>query len=69
MVDGLLLTAGDAAKMLKISTRFFYSLHNTGRVPLPIRLGKSVRWRFEELRDWVRAGCPSREKWEGAKGD
>lgn len=64
----LLLSARLAAESLGISRASFYSLHSAGKVPLPRRLGKRVLWSVEELKDWIAAGCPCREKWEQLKG-
>jgi predicted DNA-binding transcriptional regulator AlpA len=38
-----------------------------GRLPAPLRIGGSVRWRAEEIRDWLDAGAPDRETWERIK--
>lgn len=55
----------DAAKMLGISRAQFFKLHAMGRVPRPVRLGtKAPRWRVEELKAWLAAGCPERAAWE-----
>lgn len=29
-----------------------------GRLPAPVRIGRSVRWRHAEVAAWVAAGCP-----------
>ncbi len=68
-VTTALLTAEDAASMLGVSRAHFYAMHNGGRIPQPIHLGKSVRWRRAELDAWVNAGCPSRVKWDQIKQD
>ena len=60
----LLLTAAQAAQQLNVSERHFYKLHSSGRVPRPVRLGRSVRWRAEELRKWLAAGALPRARWE-----
>ena len=65
--EPMLLPAGAAAKLLGISERHFYKLHSSGRVPKPIRLGRAVRWRADELRDWVAAGTPPRDRWQGMR--
>lgn len=40
-------------------------LHANGRLgPRPVRLGKLVRWRRDELEAWIKAGLPCREVWE-----
>ena len=60
----LLLGAEATAKSLGISRAGFYSLHSAGKVPAPRRLGRRVLWSVEEMRAWVNAGMPSREKWQ-----
>ncbi len=60
----LLLKPADAARLLGISRATFYRLHSSGHLPLPVRLGRSVRWRSGELKAWVEAGCPERSRWE-----
>ena len=65
--EALTLNAGQAAKLLGISRAHFYRLHSAGLVPLPIHLGKAVRWLRGELEDWLAAGAPSRAKWEAMK--
>ena len=62
--DALLLDSVSAATLLGISRATFWKLHSTGKVPFPIRWGRLVRWRREELEAWVRAGCPGRENWQ-----
>jgi excisionase family DNA binding protein len=59
-----LLTAIDAAALLGVSRAHFYRMHNAGRIPLPIRLGGAVRWRVDELRAWIDAGMPNRQRWQ-----
>lgn len=66
--DRLALPAPDTAKLLGISERHLWSLSASGRLPAPIRLGRSVRWRLDELRAWLDAGCPPRDRWEAMRG-
>jgi len=63
-VPPLLLDAKQAAKLLGISRSHFLELHQMGQIPVPVRLGRSVRWRVTELKAWVSAGCPSQERWK-----
>ncbi len=63
----LALPAADVAKLLGISQRHLHTLNASGRLPRPIRLGRSVRWRADELRDWLDAGCPARDRWEAMR--
>ena len=66
-LEPILMPAAEAAKLLSISERHFYKLHSSGRVPRPIRLGRAVRWRADELRDWLAAGAPSRSQWQSMR--
>lgn len=63
----LLLSAAEAAEALRISERHFYKLHSGGRLPRPVRLGRSVRWRAKELQEWLDAGAPPRGRWEALR--
>jgi len=63
-LNPLLLPAREAAKLLNISLAFFYSLHNTGKVPLPRKLGRRTLWSVQELKDWIAAACPGRAEWQ-----
>ena len=65
--SALLVSADAAARLLGVSRSHFYSLLSAGQVPSPVHLGRAARWRAEELRQWVQAGCPNREKWEAEK--
>ena len=60
----LLLTVKQVADALSVSERHVHKLNNSGRLPRPVRLGRSVRWRREELESWVEAGSPDRARWE-----
>lgn len=66
--DKLLLSAAEAAAVLGISRSQLYALHSSGRLPLPLKLGRRTLFLFEELKSWTHAGCPSREKWMQIKG-
>ena len=63
----ILLTAQQAAEFLGVSVRFVYKLMNSGRMPRPIRLGRALRFRREELNAWVSAGAPPRHEWEARR--
>ncbi|MFO0839908.1 MAG: helix-turn-helix domain-containing protein [Phycisphaerae bacterium] len=55
-VDSL-LTVQQVAKLLNISCRQVYKLVASGRLPVPVRLGRSVRWRESDLAAFLAAGC------------
>ncbi len=60
----LAISARELAEMLGISLRQAWRLNAAGKLPMPIRLGGSVRWNRQEIMDWFRAGCPGRKVWE-----
>ena len=63
--DKELLTVKDVASMLSVSQRQVWKLHASGKIPAPVRLGRSVRWRAkDDIARWVQLGCPSRERFE-----
>jgi len=63
-IEPLLLSAAKAAHLLGISRAHFYSMHSSGTLgPQPMRLGGRVLWSIDELKRWVDADCPQRQKW------
>jgi predicted DNA-binding transcriptional regulator AlpA len=67
-LDTLLLDADGVARLLHISRSHLYGLHSSGRLgPMPIRLGKSSRWRRDEMERWITSDCPPRQKWQAMK--
>jgi len=60
----LTANAGQVGVMLGVSVRQVWRLHNTGRLPRPVRLGNCVRWRRAEIEAFIQAGAPNRETWE-----
>ncbi|MDW8244872.1 MAG: helix-turn-helix domain-containing protein [Thermogemmata sp.] len=60
----LLLSARDLASMLRLSLRTIRLMNASGRLPTPLRIGGSVRWRADEIRAWLDAGAPDRATWE-----
>jgi excisionase family DNA binding protein len=69
--DVLLITAGDVAQLLKISTRTVWRMCSAGAVPQPVRFGGTVRWRLEEFKQWIAEGClpPHSRENESQKND
>jgi len=62
--EPLLVGAAEAAELLGIGRSLFYELNSTGQLgPKCIRFGRRRLWKFAELKSWVEANCPSRERW------
>jgi len=62
-IEPLLVDASAAARLCGISRTCWYTLISQGRVPPSIRLGRRRLWLVENLRAWLRAGAPPRERW------
>ena len=66
--EALLLDAPAVGKLLGLSASTVWRLHAAARMPRPIKLGGSTRFRADEIRAWVAAGCPGRGRWEMLQG-
>jgi predicted DNA-binding transcriptional regulator AlpA len=56
-VPALLIDSRAASAVLAIGERRLWELTNNGAVP-SLKIGKSRRYCPEELKAWIRAGCP-----------
>ena len=52
-----LLTIRELATILKVSQRSIWRLVAAGQLVEPLRIGGSIRWRCEDIRDWIANGC------------
>ncbi|MBL8820377.1 MAG: helix-turn-helix domain-containing protein [Planctomyces sp.] len=57
LTNQALMSARQVAELLNISTRTLWRLKSAGRLPAAIRIGKSIRWRREDLNTWIEEGC------------
>jgi len=57
-----LMKVQEVAERLNCSSRLIYSMKSYGRMPLPIKLGKLVRWDWDVIEKWISEGCPSLAK-------
>lgn len=64
----MLIDARQVAEILGRSTVSVRRDDLAGRLPSPVRIGGSKKWRREEITAWVRSGCPSRSKWQARIG-
>ena len=49
-----LLTARAVGEMLSLSKRQIFRLNSCGKIPAPIRIGGSVRWRRSDIEQWLK---------------
>ena len=62
--EQLLVGAEQAAAMLSIGRTHFYSMLNSGTIgPMAHKLGRRSLFSVQELREWVNAGMPPRQRW------
>ena len=61
------ISARELADLLGISMRQVWRLNSAGKLPRPVRIGGSVRWKRQEIMDWFEAGCPDRKTWDARK--
>lgn len=52
-----LLTVRDVAALVKLSSRQIYKLAASGRMPLPLKVSRSTRWRAADIEKWIQNGC------------
>lgn len=60
----LLVDIAALAMLLARSVPALERDQSAGRIPRPLRLGRSKRWALAEIEEWVLAGMPGRREWE-----
>jgi len=63
-----LLTAKELGTLLNLSKRQIFRLNSCGKMPVPIRIGGSVRWVNSTIQSWIDMGCPDRQSFEAMRG-
>jgi excisionase family DNA binding protein len=56
------LNIKELAIILGVSVRHVERMDAAGKLPKPLRLGRAKRWRYEEIKSWLAAGCPERQQ-------
>ena len=68
--ERLLVGTKQASEMLSIGRSHFYSMLSSGQIgPTAHKLGKRSLFSVNELREWVNAGMPPRQKWMEQKNE
>jgi predicted DNA-binding transcriptional regulator AlpA len=62
--EPILIDAKELGRLLGRSRASVDRDDAAGRIPRPLRIGGSRRWRLAEIRVWVDAGMPTRDVWE-----
>lgn len=59
-----LLDAKAFGEMLSLSKRTIFRLNSYGKIPAPVRINGSVRWRQSDIERWIAWNCPDRKTFE-----
>ncbi len=62
-----LLTARDVATRCQLCQRQIFKLASAGRLPRPLKVGRSTRWRESEITSWIENGCRMLEAAGGSR--
>jgi len=62
-----LISAAELRDQLGIAARTFYTYRAMGKLPKAIRLGRTLRYKADEIDAWIVAGCPPLVEWEQIK--
>jgi predicted DNA-binding transcriptional regulator AlpA len=57
-IEPALIGKRECARLLGIGVSTLERYHAIGWVPRGILVGNALRWRLQELRDWIDAGAP-----------
>lgn len=50
----LLLNVQDVSRRTSISVRSLWRMVSAGTFPAPVRVGRSTRWRADDVREWAK---------------
>jgi len=59
-----LLKAETLAELLSVSKRTVWRWKSAGKLPKPVTIGASVRWRQEDINQWIALDCPNLRTFE-----
>jgi prophage regulatory protein len=51
------------ARLLRLGLRTVRRMDSSGELPAPLKIRGRVCWRLSEIRAWLRAGAPDRNRW------
>ena len=57
-----LASVPDVAEICGIAPETVRRLTDRGAMPMPVRLGRAVRYRLEQIESWINDGCPDLSK-------
>ena len=57
-----LLTVPEVAEICGVAPETVRRMTDRGAMPAPVRLGRAVRYRLDQIESWIEAGCPDLSK-------
>ena len=60
----ILLNARRLSEKLSLSVRTIWRLRSSGKLPKPVMVGASVRWRAKDIEEWLSLDCPDMNRFE-----
>ncbi|MDP1560262.1 MAG: helix-turn-helix domain-containing protein [Pirellulaceae bacterium] len=57
-----LLTVPDVGQICGIAPETVRRMTDRGAMPKPVRLGRAVRYRLDDIEAWIADGCPDLSK-------
>ena len=62
-----LLTAKALAKILSTSVRSIWRYRSSGRLPKTVKIAGAIRWKQQDIEQWIALGCPDYKEFEARK--
>ena len=63
-----LLSAKKLAGKMLLSARTIWRLRSAGKLPKPVPVGGSIRWRQSDIQQWLDLDCPDQRTFDAMKG-
>ena len=63
-----LLSAKELAGKLLLSARTVWRLRSAHKLPKPVCVGGSIRWRLSDIQRWLRLDCPDQRTFDATRG-
>ena len=63
-----LLSAKKLAGKLLLSARTVWRLRSAGKLPKPVCVGGSIRWRQSDINRWLELDCPDQRTFDAMGG-
>ncbi len=57
--EQILISVDQLARLLDVSPRTVWRLRKDKQIVESLRVGGSVRWRLDDVKQWVADGCPA----------